>query len=131
MAEYPDRKQYSLTQIEIPMGLGIKYYIKDNMYIGLELLHRKTFTDYLDNTSKTYIDPALFDVYLSPAQAAQAKQLEYRERYYNPTISRPTINQQRGDPKDNDAYFSTLIKIGWRLGEHNPNMRQLRCPVYY
>jgi Domain of unknown function (DUF6089) len=131
MAEYPDRKQYSLTQLEIPMGVGIKYYVKENMYVGLELLHRKTFTDYLDNTSKTYIDPSLFDTYLSPAQAAQAKQLMYRERFYNPTISRPTINQQRGDQKQNDAYFSTLIKIGWRLGEHNPNMRQLRCPVYY
>ena len=131
MAEYPDRKQYSLTQIEIPMGFGVKYYIKDNMYVGLELLHRKTFTDYLDNVSKTYIDPKLFDTYLSPAQAAQAKQLMYRERFYNPSISRPTINEQRGDPKENDAYFSTLIKIGWRIGNYNPALRQLRCPVYY
>src|SRR5579875_1060933 len=27
MAEYPDRKQYSLTQMEIPMGFGFKYYL--------------------------------------------------------------------------------------------------------
>ena len=37
MAEYPDRKQYSLTQLEIPMGFGIKYYIKENLYVGLEV----------------------------------------------------------------------------------------------
>jgi hypothetical protein len=101
------------------------------MYVGLEVLHRQTFTDYLDNTSTTYIDPALFDKYLGPTQAAQAKQLMYRERFYDPTINRPTTNQQRGDPKDKDAYFSTFIKLGWRLGQWNPALRQLRCPVYY
>ena len=131
MDEYPDRKQYSLTQLEIPMGVGIKYYVKENLYVGLEILHRQTFTDYLDNTSTTYIDPALFDKYLSPVQATQAKQLMYREHFLNPTINRPIINQQRGDPKDKDAYFSTFIKLGWRLGQWNPALRQLRCPVYY
>jgi len=131
MDEYPDRKQYSLTQLEVPMGVGIKYYVKENLYVGLEILHRQTFTDYLDNTSTTYIDPALFDKYLTPVKAAQAKQLMYREHYYDPTINRPIINQQRGDPKDKDAYFSTFIKLGWRFGNWNPALRQLRCPVYY
>jgi hypothetical protein len=131
MDEYPDRKQYSLYQLEIPMGVGIKYYVRENLYVGIEILHRQTFTDYLDNTSTTYIDPALFDKYLSPTQAAEAKQLMYREHFYDPTINRPIINQQRGDPKDKDAYFSTFIKLGWRLGQWNPALRQLRCPVYY
>lgn len=131
MAEYPDRKPYSLTQLEVPMGFGAKYYIKENMYVGLEILHRTTFTDYIDDVSKTYIDPTLFDKYLSSGQATIAKQMMYREHFYNPAISRPIINQQRGDPKDNDAYFSTFIKLGWRLGEFNSALRQLRCPVYY
>ena len=131
MAEYPDRKPYKLTAFEIPMGFGFKYYVKENLYVGLEVLHRKTFTDYLDDVSKTYIDPALFDTYLSSSQATIARQMMYRERFYNPTITRQTINQQRGDPTENDSYFSTLIKIGWRLGQWNPQLRQLRCPVYY
>lgn len=131
MTEYPDRKQYSLYQLEVPMGVGIKYYVKENLYVGIELLHRQTFTDYLDNTSTTYIDPALFDKYLTPTQSAEAKQLMYREHFSDPTINRPVINQQRGDPKDKDAYFSTFIKLGWRIGQWNPALRQLRCPVYY
>ena len=131
MAEYPDRKPYSLTAIEIPMGFGVKYYIKENMYVGLEVLHRKTFTDYLDDVSKTYIDPTLFNNYLSSGQATIARQMMYREHFYDPTISRPIINEQRGDPTENDAFFSTLIKLGWRLGNWNPSLRQLRCPVYY
>jgi opacity protein-like surface antigen len=135
MAEYPDRKMYSLTQMNIPMGFGVKYFIKDNMYIGVEILHRKTFTDYIDDVSKTYIDPKLFDKYLTPAQAVMAKQLEYRERFLNPTIARPYINKQRGDPSQNDAYFSTIVKLGWRLesknSPHNRALRQIRCPIYY
>jgi len=129
--QYPDRKQYSLTQLEVPMGFGVKYYVRENLYVGIEILHRQTFTDYLDNTSTTYISPDLFDKYLSPTQALQAKQLMYREKFYDPTINRPYVDQQRGDPKDKDAYFSTFIKIGWRLGQWNPALRQLRCPVYY
>ena len=38
MSQYPERKEYNLTQLEIPMGAGFKYYIKENTYIGLEVL---------------------------------------------------------------------------------------------
>jgi hypothetical protein len=135
MAEYPNKKEYSLNQYALIMGGGFKYYIKENMYIGLEILHRKTFTDYLDDVSTTYIDPQYFDVYLTPDQAAQARQLAYRERYYNPAINRPYINYQRGDPKENDAFFSGMLRFGMRLGaDDSPNARarkQLRCPVFY
>ena len=135
MAEYPTRKPYSLWQKEIPMGFGVKYYLKENMYIGLEILHRKTFTDYIDDVSTKYIDPALFSVYLTPEQATYARQLMYRERILNPSMSRVYINQQRGDPKENDAFFSGMLRLGWRLnGANSPNQnikRQLRCPVFY
>src|SRR5207342_1550715 len=95
--EYPDRKEYSLTQQALIMGGGFKYYLKENMYVGFEILHRKTFTDYIDDVSTKYIDPYLFDVHLSPQQATYAKQLEYREKFLNPSINRPYINKQRGD----------------------------------
>jgi hypothetical protein len=135
MSEYPDRKEYKLWQQEIPMGFGAKYYIKENMYLGLEILHRKTFTDYIDDVSTTYIDPALFSNYLSADQAAMARQLMYRENFYNPSVNRPYINKQRGDPKENDAYFTGMLRFGWRLnGSDSPNSKikkQLRCPVFY
>ncbi|GAC1417790.1 MAG: hypothetical protein NVS9B7_04030 [Flavisolibacter sp.] len=139
MAEYPDRKQYSLTQIHIPMGVGFKYYISDKTFIGLEVLHRKTFTDYMDNVSKDYIDANLFDKYLSPQQAIMAKQLYYRENLLGNAGSRvrpaPAVGEQRGDPKRNDAFFSTILRLGWRLNDWNsPNgraARQMRCPAFY
>lgn len=133
MAEYPDSKPYKLIQQEVPMGFGFKYYLKDNMYVGLEILHRQMFTDHLDDVSADhYIDPIYFDSYLSAADANKARQLYYRGTY-NTAVGRPGAGFQRGDPTENDAYFSTNIRIGWRLNSATDKMsrRQLRCPVFY
>lgn len=136
MAEYPDRKMYKLTQIEIPMGAGIKYYINEKMFVGIEVLHRKTFTDYIDDVSKDYVDPNLFQKYLTPAQTAVANQLFYRGNQ-TPTgaQSRVDIGEQRGNPKNNDSFFSTVLRLGIRFNDSESAdsraMRQLRCPTYY
>jgi hypothetical protein len=130
--EYPDRKVYKLTQMEIPMGFGFKYYLKENMFIGLEVLHRKLFTDYVDDVSTNYIDPIYFGQYLSPSDAALARQLNYRGTFSWAT-TRPSaiVGEKRGDPKQNDAYFSTILRLGWRLREMSGAERQMRCPLYY
>ena len=134
MSEYPDRKEYSLLQLEIPMGFGFKYYLKENMYVGMEVLHRQLFTDYVDDVSTNYVDPDVFANYLSAADAAKARRLYYRGTYAS-AVSNPGNIQtfMRGDPTDQDAFFSTILRIGWRLGD-DPNKRarrQMRCPVFY
>jgi len=134
MAEYPNRKPYSLTQLEIPMGFGAKFYISESMYLGVEVLHRKTFTDYIDDVSTNYIDPALFDVYLTPAQAIIAKQMEYKENLLKNYVPRTWIGQQRGDPRKNDAFFSTIIRFGWRINGGYASQkvkRQMKCPHFF
>ena len=68
-------------QLEVPMGFGFKYYVKENMYVGLEVLHRQLFTDYIDDVSTSYVDPIVFANYLSPADAAKARRLYYRGTY--------------------------------------------------
>jgi len=135
MAEYPDRKEYSLIQKEIPMGLGFKYYLRENMYVGLEVLHRQLFTDYIDDVSTRYVDPDVFANYLSPADAAKARRLYYRGTYAS-AVSNPGNIQtfQRGDPTDNDAFFAAILRMGWRLNGNDPDSRarrQMRCPVFY
>lgn len=130
--EFPDRKEYSLTQLEIPMGFGLKYYMKENMYIGFEVLHRKTFTDYMDDVSTRYIDPIYFDAYLPPAQADLARQLNYRGTYqWAQTNPGAVVGEIRGHPEENDAFFSTLLRMGWRLNSTPAGARQLRCPRFY
>jgi hypothetical protein len=132
-AEFPDRKPYKLTQMEIPMGFGVKYYVKENMYIGFEVLHRKLFTDYVDDVSTRYIDPALFNNYLSASDAALARQLNYRGTFqFANTNPGAIVGEVRGDPKQNDAFFSTILRMGWRLNDNNNGeRRQMRCPRFY
>ena len=130
--QYPDRKEYKLTQLEIPIGFGFKYYLKENMFVGLEVLHRKLFTDYVDDVSTNYIDPVYFNQNLSPANAALARQLNYRGTFqWATTRPQAIVGEKRGDPKQMDAYFSTILRLGWRLREMSGAERQLRCPLYY
>ncbi len=54
-AAYPDRKPYGSMGICLPFGVGAKYAINPRMNIGVEISHRFTNTDYLDDVSKTYV----------------------------------------------------------------------------
>ena len=56
----PDRKPYSTMAFAIPFGVGVKYSLNDRMNMGFEVVHRFTNTDYLDDVSKTYVDPSVF-----------------------------------------------------------------------
>ncbi|MBK8089466.1 MAG: outer membrane beta-barrel protein [Chitinophagaceae bacterium] len=56
---YPDRKPYNLIQVAVPFGLGVRMMVNDRIDIGAEFGYRKTFTDYMDDVSRSYIDPAL------------------------------------------------------------------------
>ncbi len=131
-AAYPDNKPYKLTQKNIMGGFGIKYYISESFYTGFEILHRKLFTDYVDDVSNDYyIDPIYFDQNLSAADALIARRIYYRGTYTFPTTRPYEEYAQRGDPKENDAYFSSILRLGWRMGGLDARSKQLRCPVFY
>ena len=138
MTEYPNRKEYSLTQLNIPMGFGIRYQLSDRVNIGTELLYRKTFTDYIDDVSTSYVDPVVFDRYLSASQANIARQIHDKTfGIVTPGRTRTEPGLQRGNPNNNDAYFSTVLKVGFRLGQvygsddQRRAARQTRCPHFY
>jgi hypothetical protein len=114
-AEYPGRKEYSLTQLNIPMGAGIKYYFSDNVNLSFEIIHRKLFTDYLDDVSTTYVDPTLFATHLSPTLAAEALAISNKsaQGYNTPSYEK---GDKRGTATNNDAYFTAGFKLGIRIG---------------
>ena len=136
--EYPDRKEYALTQVNIPMGVGVKYFLSSRVNLSLEFLYRHTFTDYIDDVSTNYIDPSLFYKYLSPQNAALAVQLSDKEySIVSPGLTRLAPSPpgtQRGDPTQNDAYFTTFLKFAIRLGPVYQNRydervaSNMRCP---
>lgn len=133
--EYPDRKDYKLTQINVPLGVGFKYFVSETFHVGFEVMHRVTFTDYIDDVSTDYIDPNLFSKYLEPSLVPVAVQMSDRQNYFQ-TNSRPGFfrseGDQRGQPKNNDSYFSAGIKFGWTIGSggNRGSLRQSKCPVW-
>jgi hypothetical protein len=141
MEEFPDRKKYGNIVPSLNFGAGFKFYFGGNKFVGFEMLHRSSKgagADMIDGVSTDYIDPFLFDKYLSPANAAVANQLFFREKELaNNPLNRqnPQVGEQRGDPTENDSWFSSIIRFGWRLQDPNSpggrSARQMRCPSFY
>lgn len=114
-AEYRDRTPYKLSQINFPVGIGIRYEVNSFLNARVEVVHRILQTDYLDDVSKDYVDPALFSSYLPSNQAAIAQQLFDRQGELNGSHT-TQVGSQRGNPKNNDAYFTVQVKLGITLG---------------
>lgn len=113
--EYRERQPYKLSQLNISAGLGLRYELNSFLNARLEVNYRFLDTDYLDDVSTDYINPDLFNVYLPINQAAVAQQLYNRKYELNPS-DLPGIGDQRGNLKDNDAYFTIQLKAGVVLG---------------
>ncbi len=113
--EYPDRKAYKLTQFNMPAGLGFKYEPSPVLSFHLEITYRKLWTDYLDDVSKNYIDPGLFQQYFTSSKANLAARLADRRLASNTGFVN-TPGDIRGNEKNNDAYFSGLLKIAFIMG---------------
>jgi hypothetical protein len=131
LPQYPDRKPYSLTQMAIPFGGGIKYALNDNLRIGLELGIRKLFTDYLDDVSTTYADQND----LLAAKGQKAVDMAYRGYEVpggNPNY--PNKGEIRGNPKKKDWYYFGGIHLTYRLtangggGFFGGNKKGYGCP---
>ncbi len=128
--KYPDRKNYSLWQPNIPLGVGVKYWASDNLSLGLEIIYRKTFTDYIDDVSTTYVGNAFYDANLSPAQAAVAKRMADKSNNGAggaPGYGQP--NDKRGTAQNKDAYYTVGIKLGIRLASGESYRNSTRCPT--
>lgn len=140
MTEYPDKKPYKLTQLNLPFGGGLKVKLSPRFYFGLELLYRHTFTDYIDDVSTTYIDPKYFYSYLSANEAAIAAKIH--DKAIDPATGLPVTNapgEKRGSPSQNDDYFSTLLKLGYKFspqinfdrGTRRSKRSKTSCPVVF
>ncbi len=114
-AEYPERKDYKLTQLYIPLTLGLKHRISNSYFVSLSATFRKTFTDYIDDVSTSYIDPNLYDKYLAPKDAILAKQLYYRGTTPFETV---TPDPYRGYPSK-DSYTSLFFSITYLLNNRD------------
>jgi len=115
----PGRPNYSLTQINFPVGIGFKYELSDKINLRAEFEWRILQTDYLDDVSTTYVDKNIFytNPNFTPAQAQEAASLSDRNKDLSPNPAlRWHVGGIRGDSKNNDTYFSFNFKIGYAFG---------------
>ncbi|MCS6822339.1 MAG: hypothetical protein NZ551_10780 [Microscillaceae bacterium] len=56
LPEAPYNKPYSLVQMAVPMGAGIRFRIADQWDLSFEMALRVTTTDYIDDVSGNYAD---------------------------------------------------------------------------
>ncbi len=116
MKEYPDRKPYKLTQLNMPYGLGVQYKVGQKTSVGFEFIGRKLFTDYLDDVSTTFIDPRAFENYLSQDDYETAKAVNNKSNLIDPN-NPYKAGEQRGNPKYNDFYYSFNIKLSVQINK--------------
>lgn len=119
-------KKYSRVSLCIPYGIGAKYNLNKEWAVGLEIGIRKTFTDYIDDVSTVYYDNAALKSAKGQAAAdlADPSLLNYpAELGGNATGAQQTAaGQQRGDPKDKDAYMFVNVTVSYKI----PNKRRTR-----
>lgn len=116
---YPDRKQYSSMGICIPFGGGIKYSLNERVNIAFEVLHRFTNTDYLDDVSKTYVDPAAFPANPDGSQS-NAALLSDRSYEVGTPIGKPGL--MRGVSKQKDQFVTAMFHVTF-------NLQSYKCPT--
>jgi hypothetical protein len=129
LPQYPNKKPYSLTQLAIPFGGGIKFRVSDKVVLAYEIGFRKLFTDYLDDVSTTYVDPAV----LQTARGPEAVALAYRGNQLKNGAPYPPDGTMRGNPKRKDWYYMSGIRVSIALNDngsarHRRHNGVLDCP---
>lgn len=89
-----DKRNYGLNQIAVPLGLGVKINLRKGLAISMEYGIRKTFTDYIDDVSGSYVNPDVLRAENGPLAA------ELSNRSLEPN----TMGVNRGNPNNKDWY---------------------------
>ena len=118
LPEYPSRKPYSLYQFCIPFGAGFKIKTTEKWQLSYEFGYRYLITDYLDDVSKTYADPAAF-----PPNPDGSPSIAFllQDRSYETGTPIGVKGQQRGYSQNKDQFTTALFYISF-------NLQSYRCP---
>ncbi len=117
----PGTKSYSNVSVCIPMGMGFKYALNRQWSIGLEFGLRLTFTDYIDDCSTVYANPAAI-----AAAQPNAFDANLAVHFANPQLGHIPIvdgvnstgpGEQRGDSTHTDSYMFMQITVNYKIGK--------------
>jgi hypothetical protein len=111
-------KPYSLLGVSIPFGMGFKFHTMGRLGVSIEWGMRKTYTDYLDDVSTSYVDENILF-----ANNGLESALFADRSINNPGNS--NINRQRGNPTTNDWYSFAGVTLTYKL-----STVKSACPAY-
>jgi Domain of unknown function (DUF6089) len=112
---------YKLTQLAIPFGVGIKLNLAGDFALSAEWGIRKTYTDYIDDVSKTYVDFETIEKENGPLAAALSDR-----RLVKDFKSTESNQLQRGNPQYRDWYVYSGVLLTYRIGN-----KKIKCPSAY
>jgi opacity protein-like surface antigen len=124
---FPERDPYALTQVGLPIGGGLRIALTEQWTMGIEVKFTKTWTDYLDDVSTTYVAQEV----LIAENGLLAWNLSNRTGEYlntEPLDWDETV--QRGDPSDKDWFIMTGITVARNLIRGPRGGKQVRCPTF-
>jgi hypothetical protein len=108
--------QYGAVTITFPAGAGLRFKLGYRSDLALEGGYRFTLTDYLDDVSDEYIDPASF----------AGNNIAFRLQDRRPEIglqpkwqraANSGVTLRRGNPNDNDGFFIFQVKFQYYLSK--------------
>lgn len=99
-------KKYKPVTVVVPMGFGFRKSIGRDMGLKLELTHRLTFSDYIDDVSTNYYDNSIIRTSKGDVAAYMAD-----PSFKNDGLDNTSHGLQRGDPTDKDSYMFLTISF--------------------
>ena len=117
--DYPQRKPYQLTQVSLPFGLGVKLRLGKHVTMAAEYGFRRTWTDYLDDVSTTYVGAELLREQGADGVVAAA----VADRSETPNA----VGIKRGDDSLPDWYSFFNLSVGVNLDLLFGWMRSKKC----
>ena len=123
---YASRRPYQLVQLCLPFGVGVKFRLGKTVSLSAEYGFRKTWTDYLDDVSTTYVGSAVLDDGTVDGQLA-AQLADRSGEVETGYVNAPGI--KRGDDSLDDWYSYFNLHLGVSLDALFGWMRTKRCKL--
>lgn len=127
LRQYPGRKLYSLVNVGIPLGAGLKVMIGKTVLVSTEIGFRYTATDYLDDVSSSYVNMDTLFRY----KGKQSVDLSYRtDELPNWDGNYPNDKFVRGDNMKKDWYWFAGVNVAIYFESFGniERYKKTRCP---
>ncbi len=113
--------KYALTRFAIPIGIGVRHNLGEHFVVGAQANARLLFFDHLDDVSGNYVNYySLLDgrgIDGGTGNGSLAAALGDRTGEFAGTEPRDMPSgTRRGDPTNNDWFYTATITIGYRIG---------------